>query len=55
MLRSREEYERFSDVPFYGVYFIAKPRIVVKDIELVKHIFIKDFEHFGDRFPNGQT
>ena len=31
LVRGREEYERFWDVPFYGTYFLSKPRLVVKE------------------------
>ena len=31
LVRGREEYERFRDVPFYGTYFLSKPRLVVKE------------------------
>jgi hypothetical protein len=52
LLRSRDEYQRFYDVPYYGIYFIKTPRLVIKDLEFVKNIFIKDFDHFIDRFPS---
>lgn len=35
---------------FVGIYmFRNEPAILVRDPELVKHILIKDFEHFTDR------
>ena len=39
--------------PVYGTYFLSRPRLVVKDPEVVKHIFVKDFDHFVDRMPAG--
>lgn len=33
---------------FFGQYQVTKPLVVVKDIELIKKITIKDFEHFLD-------
>ena len=31
LVRGREEYERFRDVPFYGTYYLSRPRLVVKE------------------------
>ena len=36
-------------LPFYGGYFLHKPVLIVKDIDLVRHILVKDFDHFVDR------
>lgn len=36
-------------VRFYGMFQFLKSFVVVRDIELVKKIAIKDFEHFLDR------
>jgi cytochrome P450 family 6 len=34
---------------YIGVYLAAQPTLVVKDLELLKKILIKDFDHFTDR------
>nr|AKP55348.1 CYP395G1 [Apolygus lucorum] len=41
-------YKEFPDVPYYGIYDFTKPFLVVKDIELVERVLIKDFHHFVD-------
>ena len=44
-------YEKYPDKPFVGVYgFLGtSPNIVINDLELAKHVLIKDFHHFADR------
>nr|XP_026327064.1 cytochrome P450 9e2-like [Hyposmocoma kahamanoa] len=39
-------YNQFSDQRFYGSFQLVKPMVQVRDIELIKNISIKDFEHF---------
>ncbi|XP_063243313.1 cytochrome P450 6j1-like [Bacillus rossius redtenbacheri] len=34
---------------FFGAYFVDKPALVVRDLELVKNIFVKDAHAFLDR------
>lgn len=38
-----------GNMPFYGIYVLRKPMFVIKDAELVRHICVKDFDHFVDR------
>lgn len=42
-------YEKTKQLPFIGVYLTFKPALIVNDPELVKHVFIKDFQYFHDR------
>lgn len=35
--------------PFFGVYAIFKPILILRDPELIQTILIKDFQHFVDR------
>lgn len=35
--------------PVGGIYFLTKPSAVITDLELLKHVFVKDFEYFQDR------
>lgn len=44
-----ENYERFKDEPFFGTYMFGKPVLNINDIELLRHILVKDFNHFSDR------
>ncbi|XP_026324875.1 cytochrome P450 9e2-like [Hyposmocoma kahamanoa] len=41
-------YNQFSDQRFYGLFTFATPTLMVRDIELIKKITIKDFESFLD-------
>lgn len=40
---------KFYDSSVYGVYEGFKPVLVTWDTEIIKHIFIKDFDHFTNR------
>ena len=44
-----EEYKRFHGVPFYGKWgLFGKPSLVLRnDFDLIKSIWIKDFDHFA--------
>merc|ERR1712241_1603688 len=44
-------YKEFKDIPYLGLYGMlgGDRRILVNDIELIKKIMIKDFDHFVDR------
>ncbi|XP_049869418.1 uncharacterized protein LOC126369166 [Pectinophora gossypiella] len=41
-------YKRFPEERFVGRFEFIRPLLVVRDIELIKKISIKDFEHFLD-------
>ncbi|CAG9785904.1 unnamed protein product [Diatraea saccharalis] len=41
-------YDAFPDQSFVGWYEFMKPMIMIKNIELIKKVTIKDFEHFLD-------
>nr|BBE49547.1 cytochrome P450 monooxygenase [Adoxophyes honmai] len=43
-----ETYKTFLNDRFVGIYIFLKPVIFVKDLELIKKITVKDFEHFLD-------
>ncbi|XP_031634047.1 probable cytochrome P450 6d5 [Contarinia nasturtii] len=38
-----------SQEPFIGIYTVLQPILLVRDPELIRTIFIKDFPHFTDR------
>ena len=44
-----EEFPDAKIVGYYGIF--GTPSIVVQDLELIKKIMIKDFDHFMDRRP----
>ncbi|KAK9880006.1 hypothetical protein WA026_008517 [Henosepilachna vigintioctopunctata] len=35
--------------PFIGIFILDKPGIIIKDLDLVRDVLIKDFEYFMDR------
>ena len=46
---SRENYERFKDKDFHGIFLFGKPVLVVQNLEMIKNVMVKDFNHFVDR------
>jgi len=42
-------YEQQSDKPYVGIFSFDKPVLLVRDLELVKNILVKDFQNFIDR------
>ncbi|KAH8309490.1 hypothetical protein KR059_010788 [Drosophila kikkawai] len=44
-------YNKYRDTkaPFVGFYFFQKPIAFIMDLDLVKHIMIKDFSNFSDK------
>ena len=43
-------YNKYKEkAPMFGIYFFTSPAIVVTDLELIKHIMVKDFNYFHDR------
>ena len=46
-----EIYWKYQDKPFVGMYgFLGNsPNIIINDLELVKRVLIRDFDHFVDR------
>ncbi|KAF5269233.1 hypothetical protein FQR65_LT02534 [Abscondita terminalis] len=42
-------YKKF-DAPYFGIYLFNEPFLVVKDPNVLKHIQIKDFHKFSDKF-----
>ena len=41
-----EHSQTFKNVPFYGTYFLVQPQLVITDPDIVKQIFVKDFDNF---------
>nr|ABE60885.1 cytochrome p450 6B2 [Helicoverpa armigera] len=44
-----EMYNMFPDEKVIGIYRMTTPCVLVRDLDIVKHIMIKDFEVFSDR------
>jgi len=43
----REVYKAHKDKKYYGTFFIGKPTLVVHDLDILKHILVKDFTNFN--------
>nr|BBE49552.1 cytochrome P450 monooxygenase [Adoxophyes honmai] len=43
-----KEYSAFPEERFIGHYQFLKPDLIIRDVDLLKNITIKDFEHFID-------
>ena len=41
-------YNEHSDKPYVGMFLFNKPSLLIRDLELVKNILVKDFQNFGD-------
>ena len=42
-------YDKYSDEKIVGVFNLGKPNVVIHDVDLIKLILVKDFDHFVDR------
>jgi cytochrome P450 family 6 len=42
-------YNEHNDKPYVGIFSFDKPSLLVRDLELVKNILVKDFQNFMDR------
>jgi cytochrome P450 family 6 len=42
-------YNEHSDKPYVGIFSFDKPSLLIRDLELVKNILMKDFQTFTDR------
>ena len=50
-----DEGEETKGLPFYGSYFFTFPMLILKDVDLVKQVLVKDFEYFGDRISETEA
>ncbi|XP_044758511.1 cytochrome P450 9e2-like [Coccinella septempunctata] len=44
----KEAYDQFPDRRYYGSYQFLKPSLFIRDVDIIKQITIKDFDHFTD-------
>jgi len=47
--RYRELYNEFGEVHMGGIYMFGKPILLLKDLDLIKQVFVKDFPNFHGR------
>jgi hypothetical protein len=43
------EYEEHKEKPCVGIFLFDKPSSLIRDLELVKDILVKDAQYFTDR------
>lgn len=41
-------YSRYENLPYVGIYKLTTPCLLVRDVELIKDMLIKDFNNFHD-------
>lgn len=46
----RDLYDASKGLPYMGFYIFDKPFILLRDPELVKHVLVKDFNSFSDKY-----
>lgn len=47
---SREYYNRYKNsAPAIGLYFFTQPVVLVTNLDVAKHVLVKDFHNFHDR------
>nr|CAD7464485.1 unnamed protein product [Timema tahoe] len=47
-----ELYHKLEGKPYGGIFMITSPALLVRDPEIIKQVFVKDFDHFVDRSIN---
>lgn len=45
----KELYDKFPKERFFGMWFLNRPGLVVRDPELIKYVIVRDFMYFQDR------
>nr|CAD7198057.1 unnamed protein product [Timema douglasi] len=44
-----KEYEKHAGQPYFGLFSVDKPAFVIRDLDLIKNILVKDFDVFMNR------
>jgi cytochrome P450 len=45
-------YEQHSDKKYVGIFSFDKPILLIRDLELIKNILVKDFQYFTDHITS---
>ncbi|XP_076383636.1 cytochrome P450 6A1 [Megalopta genalis] len=45
----RQVYEKYKNEPLIGIFIRGNPNVIVRDMDLIKDVLIKDFSVFDDR------
>ena len=46
---SGDDHRRFADEKYFGWFLLGKPVLAINDVNIIKQIQVKDFDHFVDR------
>ena len=46
---SAEDHQKFAGEKYFGWFLFGKPVLALNDVTLLRHIMVKDFDHFVDR------
>ena len=46
---SGDDHRKFANEKYFGWWLLGKPVLALNDINLIKQIQVKDFDHFVDR------
>ena len=49
----KEDYEKFPNEDFVGIYMLGKPALIIKNVDMIRNVMVKDFSHFVDRNSSG--
>ena len=52
---AEEGYNRFKNEKYYGWFLFGKPVLGINDVNILKNIQVKDFNHFVDRNESNTT
>ena len=46
---SGDDHRKFANEKYFGWFLLGKPILAINDVNLIKQIQVKDFDHFVDR------
>ena len=50
-----DDHKIFADEKYFGYYLFGQPVLAINDVNLLRHIQVKDFDHFVDRISAGEV
>ena len=51
----REDYTRFKNEDLHGMFLFGKPVLAIHNMDMIKHVLVKDFNSFVDRNDSNIT
>ena len=46
---SEDDHKQFASEKYFGWFLFGKPILGLNDVNLLRHVMVKDFDHFVDR------